>query len=783
MSNGNVETAYYEDGGYPTSRPLDREASPAFRILLSVLKRPWVVSITVFILFIPFLFYLYNQVPLYRATAIVSVDLDTRYPSYSQLMSGGIPMESSGAAEEYYVSILQSKTFYREVADRILNAMPYLRADSVHSIVSSMVSFDRKPRAPGFLNIHGTARSPDFALLVANSALASFQNISIELRRSDAGRVLQFIENQLVQLNTNLGIIENEMQEFLKERKLNLDDVASGIDSELRTLERGLTESQTARDLANLQVASLTDQINKRLEEYFEGRSTDAYLQKVEEYRKQLDNINRVLDTVGSEISDSTILLQYQNERRELLTQMIQAVNQSQSGSTSLNPNQQISLKTIEDELEKWLMEYDKAQVKCMFYQTAINNFLAAHPNLTSDILEYLNISRSKAVIQKTIDILVEQRERMRIKTASEGGGIKVIDQPSLPIKPVPQRKGVKLAIALLVALFIGVGLVYVIDIFDNTIQNEKEVQTRFNLPVYGSLPVLTAARMFSRHRSKRSSHTSGSGSADNDGLVNITQLDYYSESSPVAEAYRSIKTAILFTAREKQIKTFVISSPIAGDGKTLTSYNLSVSFAQGGYKTLVVDADLRRSSQHKLFRQERAPGLTDRLLDGVSTSQVIRSHPTISNLYVITAGKKVSNPAELLSSNAMRELIEEISPSFDIILFDTPPITPCMDSRYLGMMTGGLILVVRAEATKVNVIEHSLNLCKRVNLEISGVIVNHASFRYGYGYYYVYQRNNPYGYYYSGYQYYYTTDAETGENISKKRRKKRSKHSYEVGD
>jgi len=780
MPNGNIDTAYYEDGSYPISRTIERDTSPTLRLLLSALKRPWVVTITVFLIFIPVLFYIYSQVPLYRSTAIISVDIETRNP-FSQMVSGGIPIESSGAAEEYYLSILQSKTFYRNVANHILAEMPYLRADSVYSIINGLISFDRKPRAPGFINIHSTARTPEMALLVAHKSLISFQDISVELRRSDANRVVQFIENQLVQLNDNLGAIENEMQIFFQERRLTIDDVASGIDSELRTLERGLAEAQASRDLANLQVSSYADQINKRLLEYFEGKSSDVHRQKVDEFRREVDKINRILDTISSETGDSIIYLQYQNERRQLLAQMIQAMNQEQVGSASLSQTQQVSLKTVEKELENWLMEYDKAQVKCMFYETAIKNFMGSHPNLSSDILEYLNISRSKAVLQKTIDILVEQRERMRIKTASEGGGIKILDKPNLPDKPISQRRALKLSVALLFALFAGFGLAYVMDLFDNSVQNEKEIQTRFNLPVYGSVPVLSAARAFSRRRSRRGRHSSQR--ADNNGLVNITQLDYYSESSPVAEAYRSIKTAILFTARDKQKKVFILSSPIAGDGKSLTSYNLCISLAQGGHRTLLIDADLRRSNQHKLFAVERSPGLTDRLLGDASTKEVIRPHSSLGNFFVITAGKKISNPAELLSSHTMKEFIDEISPAFDIILVDTPPITPCMDSRHLGILSGGLILIVRAESTKLNVIEHSVNLCKRVDVEILGVIVNHASFRYGYGYYYVYQRNNPYGYYYSGYQYYYTTDSESGEKVRKKRRKKKTQHSYEVGD
>jgi len=351
-----------------------------------------------------------------------------------------------------------------------------------------------------------------------------------------------------------------------------------------------------------------------------------------------------------------------------------------------------------------------------------------------------------------------------------------VIDSPHLPIRPIQQYRGRKLTIAFIIALALGIGLAYMVDMFDNTIQGEDDITNRFNLPVYGSIPVLDIRG----YRARTNPSETGSVEEERahshaplrgDGAVDFTLLDNHSESSPAAEAYRSIKTAIMFTARDRQRNTFVISSAIAGEGKSLTTYNLGVSFAQGGSRVLIVDSDLRRSSQHKLFDIQRTPGLADYLFEEASLDEIVHTKK-ILNLSVIPAGRRVNNPADLLSSKRMHQFIGDISPNYDIVLLDSPPTTPCMDSRTLANITGGMIFIVRTEMTKLNVLDLSFNLSRRVAADILGVIVNHASFKYGYGYYYLYQRYNPYGY--SGYQYYYHYyhDADSDKEVKRRRRR-----------
>ncbi|MCF7811137.1 polysaccharide biosynthesis tyrosine autokinase [bacterium] len=746
-------------------------------MLLAILKRPWLSIGAIFLVMIPIVFYLYSQVPRYKSTSIVSVSNDMG--ERSLISKTGIdPTRSWNDSEEFYLYILDSYSYNDHIVKNVLEAYPHLPPDSISTIVRRDISHRQKARSSTFIYIEAESESPTFARFLAQQAITSFKSLSTKLRLSNSSIVADFITNQLDELNSKLSQKEAEIQSFLSDRKLNEVDVATGISSELRGLEQSLTSAKGMREMARLRIATYSQQIENRFNESLnpEDEATEKHRLAL---RTQLENLDSVLSDSLSLNTDSLGMIEIQQERKRILTRLIGLMHEGNSQNDNSGLNIQISSDALRKELESSLIQFESAEIKCHFYQSAIDLYIREHPNLSQDILEYFNFSRAKSVLQTAINILIEKHETIRIEMAGESGGIRIIDEPRIPSSPIPQNRGKKLAASFIIALAFGFALAYIIDLFDNTVQGEVDIATKFHLPVYGSIPVLSLRGIRSRK------HKTFIQTDETDGKVNLTHLNYHSESSPVAEAYRSIRTAVSFTARERQQKAFVISSAVAGEGKSLTTYNLGVSFAQGGFKTLLIDTDLRRSSLHKMFNTDREPGITDYLLGEKSVAEVFLKG-TVENLTMIRSGTKVNNPADLLSSHKMRQFLDEVSPLFDIILFDTPPITPCMDSRNLANIVGGMIYIVRAELTKMNILEHSISLVNRVNVEILGVIVNYASFRYGYGYYYLYHRYQSYGYYSGGYSYYYYSyyqDSDTGQDVRKKKKKTKEEETDQTTD
>lgn len=763
----------YVSYNYPESREISGyEKGPiSFQAILgATLKRPWVVITTILLVLVPVIYYIYNQTNFYESSAYISLPLSkggvAARTAESYLFSEGADVE------EYFLSLLDSRDYKDDIAENLLTQVQDVHLDSLKRIVREGFSFSKKPRTTGFVNISGKSESPQLSYMIAVQALNSLDRIITEQRRQDAYFVVEYVEKILQDLNQDLEDIEVEIQKFLEERNLRIFDVQDDEKSEIRILEQNLAEAETHRDMIKLQLDNYNNLILRHLDDIFEGDTDDSSLLLAQRKRDQLSNLNQLISDSLAAHTDTVSFQHLLQQRRELIAELVNlSTSRSRFRDEPDGQVMRISVRTLEAQLQQLMMEYENAQIRFKYFANQIESFNARHPNLSNDILEFRNINRTRDVIRRTIDILVEKRESARIGTASEGGGIRVIDNPRLPVNPVSTKSAQKMAIALVLAIGMGLGVAFVIDYFDTTVQSESDITDRFGISVFGSVPVLNLRMWKGRGRKSMQEEL------DKKPEANLTLLNYHTEASPVAEAYRSLRTAIQFASQEKNQKTFVISSSVAAEGKTLTTHNLGVSFAQYGMRVLLVDADLRRASMHKITGIDREPGLTNYLHGECSLEETYRD-TGVKNLTIIPAGGRVNNPADLLSSNRMAEFIKECEGLFDIVLIDTPPISPCTDSRNLASIVGGMILVVRAEMTKLPILEHCVNLCNKVNVKIQGVIINHVTFRYSYGYYYIYQRNNPYGYYYyySGYSYYYTQDPETGER-AKSRTKKKRKH------
>lgn len=196
------------------------------------------------------------------------------------------------------------------------------------------------------------------------------------------------------------------------------------------------------------------------------------------------------------------------------------------------------------------------------------------------------------------------------------------------------------------------------------------------------------------------------------------------SPKSPVAEQYRTIRTNIEFSMIDQQLKTFICTSAAPSEGKTTVLSNLAVTFAQQGKKTLFVDADLRKPASHHLFQVGNHVGLTNVITKKKSLEEA-RVSTDIENLYILPSGPIPPNPSELLGSRAMEELIVEMCDSFDMVLFDAPPVGAVTDAQVLGRLCDGALLVVRSNQTGKDALVKAKELLDQVQVNIIGTVLN----------------------------------------------------------
>ena len=208
---------------------------------------------------------------------------------------------------------------------------------------------------------------------------------------------------------------------------------------------------------------------------------------------------------------------------------------------------------------------------------------------------------------------------------------------------------------------------------------------------------------------------------------------------SLLAEAYRGLRTSLEYSSVDKELKSLVITSSNPGEGKSTVSSNLAFILSQGGKKVIVVDADLRKPTIHKKFRVDNREGLTEILIGKKNINEV--SKKIDENIHVITAGKKTPNPAEMVSSKAMEELIEILKRKYDYVIIDTPPVRTISDGVILAAKADGVVLVVRAGKTKSADIVKGYKELEKVKANIVGSVLNAVdNRRHGYYYYYYYE-------------------------------------------
>ena len=252
------------------------------------------------------------------------------------------------------------------------------------------------------------------------------------------------------------------------------------------------------------------------------------------------------------------------------------------------------------------------------------------------------------------------------------------------------------------------------------------------------------------RRVSKKSSFIKTNKTSSNERSCSI--IDSKSPFS-ITEAYKTLRTNIIFSTGDNGCKKYAITSPVPGEGKTTNSVNIAVSFAQTGKKVLLVDADLRKPRIHKHFEVENKVGLSN-LLSGVydEEGKNIINKTKIENLDLITAGRVPPNPIELLSSENMTKFIESLDDSYDFVIIDTPPINVVSDALVLSKLVTGYILVLRSNYSEQQSLDNAISKFELANVKPLGIILNDhdenrkrytSRYKYKKYYYYSYHTRN----------------------------------------
>jgi succinoglycan biosynthesis transport protein ExoP len=338
------------------------------------------------------------------------------------------------------------------------------------------------------------------------------------------------------------------------------------------------------------------------------------------------------------------------------------------------------------------------------------------------------------SALQRELDIAQREHETvaaqlrdvsLRNQLTGPGGGAREMERAMTPQTPIRPQKAQQVGLAMLMGLMLGIGFAFLQEFLDDRVNTSDDVARVTALATLGTVPTIPE---------------------DNPRLL-IGQDAF----SPITESYRSLRTSVQFSSIDRKIHLLGVTSAHPGEGKSVTSANLAIAMALQGKRVLIVDADLRRPTVHRLFDVEAEPGLTSVLAGELALEEALHT-TSIEGLRVLTAGPLPPNPPELLNSQVMLDLMDTMKDIADVVIFDTPPTIPVTDAQVLGSHLDGMILVVEAGQARKAAVKHAREMLERTRVRLLGVVLNKIdqnSKGYYHQYYYKgrgYSRDEGYG-------------------------------------
>lgn len=341
------------------------------------------------------------------------------------------------------------------------------------------------------------------------------------------------------------------------------------------------------------------------------------------------------------------------------------------------------------------------------------------------------NVLKSDVETNRQIyDSLLQRMRETQVTGELKTTNIRVVDKATVPEKSVRPKKKLNFLIAFLVGIFGGGGLAFFMESLDQSVKTPEDLKNRLKLPCLATIAI---------------------PQEDEDKTVKAEFITHLKPRSTISEAYRGLRTSIMFTAVEHKRKVIMVTSSGPQEGKTTSAINLAIAMAQSGEKTILIDADLRKPRVEEAFGLGSEHGLTD-ILAGAEKVMSDVHKTEIPNLDIITCGSIPPNPSELLGSKKMEEFLADLEKKYDRIIFDTPPVLAVTDAVVLSGKVDGVVIVVKAGETHKNAILRAKELLESARASnILGAVLNMVEHGKTSGYYYYYRQyyGKKYGKYY----------------------------------
>jgi capsular exopolysaccharide synthesis family protein len=712
-------------------------------LLAVVLKRKWIVISFALVVIVTVTIASFLQKPSYTAIGTILIEKEPNILSFQEIYQ--IETFNSDYYQTQY-KILESRTLAGNTIEQIKlyeNEKFIGKPKKGRAFSDKSSSAFREELIDTFLDrlsvkpipqtrlveVSFRDHEPKFAADILNAFLDAYIDMNIRKKYQATEQATEFLAKQIASVNAEIEEKEKKLQEYGAAKNIiALSDKETTILERLGGLNRALTGAQIDRvnketnynEIKNANPdyipEALANPLIQRLREDY-GRLNREYIKKSEIFKLDFPEMQRL----KAELDTAKDLLN--NETQNLI-----------KGAYS---------------------DYQTALKKEKSFEEAFNRQKQEAFQLNNNAILYnsskVEIENKKSVLASLLKRQSETDVSARLK-GLRTSNVSIIDRAAVPLYPSSPKKKLNIILAFLIGLFGGLGMAFLFEYLDSSVKNFRDVEKYTGLPTLGIIPAFTpnGYRKFQLKEEREKTGMArvlGQAETKPEEYPKIESIELITQLLPkskISENYRSIRTTLFLSSADSQLKSIAISSPFPQEGKTATISNLAVTFAQTDKKVLLIDSDLRKPMQHKIFKIKNLSGLTNFLSGNGETDNLVKK-TLIPNLYLINSGPVAPNPLELLGSEKMANLIDSLKQHFDYILFDTPPILPVSDAIVLGPKVDGVILVAWGGKTSGGALQQAKEKLEIHKIKCIGVILNNIRLE-GHDYYYMRQYYHYYG-------------------------------------
>ena len=694
---------------YPASpeEPGFETAGPGFdyRVFLhQLLTKSWIVVLCLTAGLVLGFTYLYRTPKLYQSRLTLEVDMQEQRIAPVESLNN--PNLSSLDELRTIEQNLRNRSLMERVAraDDLADNRDFLppsedgkpySVETIAGVLSNMVNpmIRRGTRLIDVVVVH---TNPKLAQIIADSVGTEYIHQSMAKRTSGAVTAQEFLQSQAVDLKKKVTLDEQAIQKAREQGGVSLDQNENIISAKLKELNTRVTQAHSDR----MRIEADSEKIERYKDDPAQLLTVPSIANHptVVDIRNQITSVDAGIANLAQRYKDKHPKM---IQARSQLAELQHAEREAVLRLPPLLKSEYNSLVENEKNLDTALADQEQASLK-----------------LNAASIPYNELLRDRDADRALYESVLKRIPETGMTTGLPTDPVQVVEpatySPS-PISPIPSRV---LLLAVVGGLGAGVGIVALLYFLDRTVKTVDQAEHYLDLPVLAAVPDMK----FPAHKGY---------------LLMVKEPN-----ATAAEAFRTLRAGLSLLGPENERKVLLFTSAVPSEGKSFSSTNYAVSLAQQGYRTLLIDADLRRPSLHKIFELERGgPGITDCLV-GRADLKTAAQTCEVANLFVLAGGAKAPNPAELLSSKIFDSLVGEAAGTFDRVVIDSAPVLAVSDTLIITPHIQSICLVVRSNHTPRNAVQRAVSLLDGVGNRPVGIVLNRLPRKTGIGYYYYYSEH-----------------------------------------